>query len=106
MDNDLVCAYLWQDIIRLGFSPSGTKHKKNWLRQYGKSLKLFWQIEDYPAIPSSRGGYLSATIDSTAHLGLCFEYAIAEQTNAKFTVRLAYSPPPPQRKNIDVDARC
>jgi hypothetical protein len=29
MDKNIIQAYLWQDVIRLGFSPSGNKDKKN-----------------------------------------------------------------------------
>jgi len=108
MDNDLVCAYLWQCIIRLAFSPASIKDKKNWLRQYGQSLKLFWQVGDYPKVPSSRGGYLSATVDCPFHLGMCFEYAIEEKTHDKFTVRFMYSPPLSERALMwvhDVDGQ-
>jgi len=91
MDNKFICAYLWQDIIRLGFSPASTKEKKNWLLQYGRSLKQFWEVEAYPEAPKSSKGILSSTINSPDHLGLCFEYAI--QSNDKFTVTLMYSPP-------------
>ena len=37
MDKKIIQAYLWQEIIRMGFSPSSDKDKKSWLRQYGKS---------------------------------------------------------------------
>jgi len=91
MDDKVICAYLWQDIIRLGFSPASTKDKKNWLFQYGQSLKQFWEVEGYSKPPQSKGNILSSTINSPIHLGLCFEYAI--QSNDKFSVTLMYSPP-------------
>ena len=48
MDNEIIQAYLWREVIRLGFSPSSERDMKNWLVQYGKSLKDFWEIEEYP----------------------------------------------------------
>ena len=91
MDKEIVRAYLWQDIIRLGFSPSGTKNQKSWLFQYGKSLKSFWEVENYPYPPYQIGDSLAATIDSSRSLGLTFEYAIEDAQ--KFTVRMMYAPP-------------
>ena len=86
MTKEIVRAYLWQDIIRLGFLPSGAKKQKNWLLQYGQSLKKFWEVENYPAEPSQPGNCLSATIDSANSIGVVYEYAIVDSQN--FTVRL------------------
>jgi hypothetical protein len=91
MDKEIVRAYLWQDIIRLGFSPSRTKDQKSWLFQYGRSLKSFWEVETYPGTPSPTGNCLSATIDSTRAIGMICEYAI--EGVQKFTVRMMYAPP-------------
>ncbi len=49
MDNNIIQAYFWNEIIRLGFSPASDKEKKVWLRLYGKSLKEFWEVEQYPS---------------------------------------------------------
>lgn len=89
-NKEIICAYLWQDVIRLGFSPSSTKDQKSWLLQYGKSLRSFWEVGDYPEPPSNskRKGVFSATIDS-ASIGMSFEYVI-ENSN-KFIVRLLSS---------------
>ena len=91
MDNDIICAYLWQDVIRLGFSPAGAKNRKKWLLQYGRSLKDFWEIETYPDMPQESNGALKLTIDSSTHIGLSFEYCI--NTIDKFGITLMYSPP-------------
>jgi len=91
MDSNIVCAYLWEDIIRLGFSPSSTNDKKRWLLQYGQSLKEFWETESYPTPPKVHKNALSSTIDSSTHIGLSFEYAIT--TIDKFGITLMHSPP-------------
>ena len=31
MDNDIIQAYLWREVIRLAFSPASTKDIKNWI---------------------------------------------------------------------------
>jgi len=48
MDDKIIQAYLWQEVTRLGFSPISDKDKMRWLSQYGKSLRDFWEIEEYP----------------------------------------------------------
>jgi hypothetical protein len=86
MDNSLVRAFLWRDVIRLGFSPSGNKNKITWLHQYGESLQSFWQTESGPKPPKLKNGKLCTTFDCLASVNISFEYAI-EPTN-KFTVRI------------------
>jgi len=90
MDNKIIRAYLLQEVIRLGFSPSSTKDKKKWLLQYGNSLKLFWDTENYPPAPSMNGNVLSATINSSEAVKTLYEYAI--ESADKFAVRLIHSP--------------
>ena len=41
MDNDIIQAYLWQKVIRLGFSPSKDSDISRWLHQYARSLPVF-----------------------------------------------------------------
>ena len=97
MNSDIIRAYLWQDIIRLGFSPSSTKEQISWLHQYSRSLKDFWGV-DYPLkAPSKKDNGISATIDSSSSIGLSYEYCIAN--NQKFSVRLMHIPP---KKNQSV----
>jgi len=91
MDKDVVRAYLWQDIIRLGFSPSGSKDQKSWLHQYGQSLKAFWKVKGYPKAPSQKNNCISATIDSSISISMTYEYSINH--NQKFSVRLMHTPP-------------
>ncbi len=91
MDKHIVQAYIWQDIVRLGFSPSGTKNWKKWLRLYAWSLKEFWEVDCYPKAPSQSGNRLCADIDCSEAIGMTFEYAV--EHDDKFTVRLMYSPP-------------
>lgn len=50
MDNDIIQVYLWQKVIRLGFSPSKDRDIKSWLHQYNKSLPTFWETDEYPKI--------------------------------------------------------
>ena len=90
IDREMICAYLWQDIIRLGFCPSGTRDQKRWLLEYGRSLREFWEIDKYPDKPSEKNGWIGATIDC-GRLDLCLEYAI--NSIKKFNVRFLFSPP-------------
>ncbi|MBA7549396.1 hypothetical protein ES705_41877 [subsurface metagenome] len=83
MDNDIIRAYLWQDVIRLGFSPSGNKNINKWLLMYGKSLKDFWEIDEYPFHPK-RNGDITATLSCTASLNIALNYSITNIT--KFAV--------------------
>lgn len=48
MDNDIIRAYIWDEVIRLGFSPSGGKNMLDWIRTYGLSLQNFWEEEEIP----------------------------------------------------------
>jgi hypothetical protein len=53
IDKKIIRAYLWQEVIRLGFCPSGEKEQKKWLHQYLKSLKDFFELNSSPAPPKS-----------------------------------------------------
>lgn len=89
MDHSIIQAYIFQDIIRLGFSPSSDKDRKLWLRQYGQSLNKFWEIDSYPAQPSESNKIISATINSPLDIGAVYEYAI--EIMDKFTVSLIHT---------------
>ena len=91
MDKEMIRAYLWQDIIRLGFCPSSTKDQKSWLLQFGQSLKEFWETDSYPNSPSENNGRICATIDCASALDLCLEYSVESRT--KFSVTFMYSLP-------------
>ncbi len=89
MEHSIIQAYIFQDIVRLGFSPSSDKDRKLWLRQYGQSLKEFWEIDSYPAQPSESNKIISATINSPLDIGAVYEYAI--ESMDKFTVSLMHT---------------
>jgi len=89
MDHSIIQAYIFQDIVRLGFSPSSDRDRKRWLRQYGLSLKEFWEINDYPAEPRESNKIISATINSPLDIGAVYEYAI--ESMDKFTVSLIHT---------------
>ncbi|MBU0465313.1 MAG: hypothetical protein KKE12_17220 [Proteobacteria bacterium] len=96
MDNDIIQAYLWQKIIRIGFSPSGNKNIKSWLRMYGQSLKDFWEIDDYPPNPKSNGTII-AELSCIASLNIALSYNITNIT--KFAVTFSPFLPFSDRSN-------
>jgi len=103
MDKEMICAYLWQDIIRLGFCPSGTRDQKRWLLEYGRSLRDFWEIDIYPAAPRIKNGKIVASIDCVRR-DLCLQYAI--DSSIKFNVHFLYILPQKTKELIwthDVD---
>jgi hypothetical protein len=89
MDKKMIQAYLWQEIIRMGFSPSSDKDKKAWLLQYHKSIKDFWKINNYPKQPTVQNGNLKGSLDGASNLGLILEYSISH--SSKFAVRFYYN---------------
>lgn len=90
MDKKMIRAYLWQDIIRLGFCPDGTKNQKRWLLEYGRSLRDFWEIDLYPDTPRKNNGKIMSRVDCF-RLDLCLEYTI--DWNANFNVHFLYFSP-------------
>ncbi len=56
MDNEIIQAYLWQKIIKLGFSPKNNAYG-SWLSQYNKTLPDFWQTDQYPKISKDKNAY-------------------------------------------------
>ncbi len=89
MDSEIIQAYLWQEIIRMGFSPSSDKDKKSWLFQYGKSLKDFLEIADYPELPTVRNRSIEGSLDGASDLNMMLEYSISK--SSKFAVRFLYN---------------
>ncbi len=89
MDNEIIQAYLWQEVIRLGFSPSSDKDKKLWLVQYGKSLKEFWEIEEYPPTPKWKSTY-TTSLSSSTKINILIDYSISNLS--KFSVKFLYIP--------------
>jgi hypothetical protein len=90
MDNEIIRAYLLQDVIRLGFTPASTKDQKNWLFQYGNSLKDFWEVESHTSAPKEHSGALYAAINSSEVINLKYDYAI-ENIN-KFNINFLHIP--------------
>lgn len=89
INEQTVRAYLWQDAIRLGFSPASKKDQKIWLHQYGQSLKEFWGIDCYPNPPSDNKSFIIAEISCLSTLDLHLEYAV--ESSQKFSVRFSYN---------------
>lgn len=56
LNRDIVRAYLWRKIIRLGFSPAKSKDQKAWIYLFLKSLKDFWEIEGHSHAPTQIDG--------------------------------------------------
>lgn len=86
MNQDIIKAYLWRDIIRLGFSPQDDKNKQTWVYLYNRSLKNFWELNEFHGIPSNVNRKFSCTINCQPSLDITFEYIIEESN--KFTVRI------------------
>jgi hypothetical protein len=87
MDKNIIQAYLWRNIIRLGFSPIGDKDRRSWLYMYGKSLKDFWEVDEYPPSPKSNGSIL-AELTSSIKIHILIDYSITDISN--FTVRFLH----------------
>ena len=88
MDSQIIQAYLWQEIIRIGFSPSNDKDKKIWLIQYGNSLQNFWEVDSYPLPPKLKNRSIEGSLEAASNLGLMLEYSISKLS--KFAVRFLY----------------
>lgn len=103
MDKQMIRAYLWQAVIRLGFCPASTKDQQGWLYQYGHSIKDFWETS-YPKPPRMEKGRITAEIDCTDPLNLSLIYQV--DSTHKFNVHFRYSDPSNSKKLIwihDVD---
>lgn len=87
MDKDIIQAYLWQDVIRLGFSPSGNKDKKKWVHMYVRSLKDFWEVDEYPPNPQSNRA-ITGKLTSSMKINILIDYSITDISN--FTVRFLH----------------
>lgn len=88
MDKNFIRAYLWQDIIRLGFCPHGTKNQMHWLHQFGQSLKNFWEVDTYPKSPCNKNGKTVAVIDCTV-FDVYLEYTVEHA--ARFMVSFFFA---------------
>jgi hypothetical protein len=84
MNSDLIRAYLWREIVRLGFTPRKEKWS-GWFLQYGHSLEDFWECG--PCVTSQR---LTAGAIDCPSLGISLEVSVT--SNAKYTVRFLCAP--------------
>ena len=91
MDKKMIRAYLWQDVIRLGFCPDGIRNQKRWLLEYGRSLRDFWEIDLCPNAPRKNNGRIMARIDCF-RIDLCLDYTI-DSSNTNFNVNFLYISP-------------
>ena len=92
MDKDIIQAYLWQDVINFAFSPKSTKEIKQWLHVYGKSLKDFWEIGDYPPTPVIREGKIELKDREISSLmeNISFNYSILNGSKFGLTVTVPF----------------
>jgi hypothetical protein len=88
LDKKIIRAYLWQEVIRLGFSPEDEKKQKYWLHKYIESLKDFLELESYPDTPKSNSGI---DFSYSTSIGLDIEGTITKKD--KFTVKFLYLQP-------------
>lgn len=88
MDKEIIRAYLWQEVIHLGFCPSGQDKQKDWVRLYQKSLKGFLGLNSYPTPPKWKSKIIFSYSTS---IGLDIECSITKTD--KFTVKFLYLPP-------------
>ena len=63
MDDDIIQAYLWNDVIRLGFQ---IKEPQQWIQRYLGSLQEFWEVSDWPcgSGPKFKDNSLKAKINN------------------------------------------
>lgn len=81
MDKDIIRAYLWHEVLRLGFCPSGSNDQKHWLRLYGGSLNAFWEVDEYPCQQTFNNDQLRATISCQKQVSLTFEIQVTNLNN-------------------------
>lgn len=88
MDKKIIRAYLWQEVIRLGFCPSGEKEQKRWVVQYLNSLKNFLELHSLPDPPGSEN---PITFSYPIPIDLDIECSITKTD--KFKLTFLYLPP-------------
>lgn len=86
MDKLIVRAYLWQEVIRLGFSPTSASERQTWLHLYSRSLYKFWEMQSYPEMPKKSDNAFRVTIYSPVDIS--FECEILQ--GRSFSVRFLH----------------
>ncbi len=90
MNKKIICAYLWQEVIRLGFRPTGEKKQKKWLLQYIKSLNDFLEIGSFPN--TQLGGISPIICEFSIRLPIDLEIECSITQTDKFIVSFLYLP--------------
>ncbi len=83
MDREIIRAYIWNEVLRLGFSPSSSKDKKTWIKQYLESVPKFCEIDNYPETPR---GEIKGSVSFS---DIYFDYSL-EETADKFAVTMNF----------------
>lgn len=96
IDKKIIRAYLWQDVTRLGFRPTGEKEQKKWLLQYLESLRDFLGLESYPNPPGRKKDSIVTDFSFTLPINLDIECSITHTD--KFTIIFLYLPPAHNRE--------
>ena len=96
INKKIIRAYLWQDVIRLGFRPTGEKEQKKWLLQYLKSLNDFLGLESYPNPPGRKKDSIETNFSFTLPINLDIQCSVT-QTD-KFEIKFLYLP---QEHNLE-----
>jgi len=89
MDKDIIRAYLWCEVIRIGFCPSSKREQKGWILQYGRSLKEFWEIDEHPFRPAFENSQISAKF---SYKQICLDFDIYMADAARHNVQFLFSP--------------
>ena len=79
MDNDIIRAYIWDEVIRLGFSPSA-KDISKWLRVYGGSLQDFWEESEIPFSMKNENSQLKVEICCKRQVCMDLEFRMTNST--------------------------
>ena len=85
---DIHKAYLWRDVVRLGFCPSKDIERKKWILCYCKNLKKFLGLEECPLNPTGLNP-ISGNV-TIQDLDLCFDYSIFDKS--KFNISFLHYP--------------
>lgn len=83
MDEMLVQAYIWQEVIHRAFSPRSVKDKKSWLRLYQGSLVSYWEVSAMSSPVENPSGSITGKASSDT-----IEYTYCIHPKPKFSVRM------------------
>ena len=90
MDADIIRAYVWEEIISLGFSPSDIDEKKKWCRIYARSTQSFWESSSYIPEPK-RVDKHGIKIDIKTDLNLACDFYSENLTRGSFRVGFSFA---------------